>query len=680
MSSPRAKKIAPPMKDTDFPSFIAEPQEVAAPRWPVPVVAAANLMVMRTFEAHPEICESIRQGGAAVIVEVPSAEWVNPVADAWNRILTGQALYSEPPPEKDEEERSLWNSTARQWREIRANGEKPDRLDVGKIAFALSSGYSVLGFSQTPERHLPQDLLRVADLHIVIPPLDVDGLMHVAEEISGTSATLRFPEALCRLISVNDLRLARRPSQTADTYLAKLLTLVEGKYVKGNLTLDNLHGMDEAVTWGRSVSVDLKEYSDGRLPWSEVDKGACLYGPPGTGKTTFAKALAASCGVPLISGSLHQWQAAGHLGDLLKLMRGTFESARKTAPCILFVDEIDSFGNRLSFTHEHRDYSIQVVNGFLEEIDGVGGREGVVLLGACNYPERLDPAIVRSGRLDRMIPIRLPDRQSLAEIFRYHVGPELSAADLAKAANMALGGTGADVERWSRGAKRRARTARRPISIDDLLAEMRNVTDRKPETAWTCAVHESGHAILVTLLAPGTIVSATIRETAMTGGGVTTKPSDGISNRDAMMARIIVLLGGRAAEEVIIGERSASSGGNERSDLAQATALAASMLTAYGFDDGPSLGLLWLGEVNPNNVDVALRLRPGMEGKVAAILTDAYAKSLELLQANSAALKAVAQALMEHETLCGADIEEMMELNRPSSSETNPDEIWAKRL
>src|SRR3546814_617433 len=158
----------------------------------------------------------------------------------------------------------------------------------------------------------------------------------------------------------------------------------------------------------------------GGLRWEDVDCGVLLSGPTGVGKTMFAGALARTCGCPLVSASLGEWQAAGHLGDLLKAMRRTFDEARKCAPCILFIDEIDSFGDRAAFDRHHRDYGIPLVNAFLEELDGVRGRAGVVVVGATNDPERIDPAIRRPGRLDRTIELGLPDAEALQERSEEH--------------------------------------------------------------------------------------------------------------------------------------------------------------------------------------------------------------------------------------------------------------------
>ena len=166
-------------------------------------------------------------------------------------------------------------------------------------------------------------------------------------------------------------------------------------------TLDDLHGIGAAGEWGRELATDLADWKTGKIGWADVDRGILLSGPPGTGKTTFAGALARTCGVHLVLGSIARWQAKGHLGDLLKAMRAAFDEARKNAPSIIFLDEIDAVGDREKFSDHNAQYCTEVVAALLECIDGSEGREGVVVVGACNHPNRLDAALVRAGRLDR---------------------------------------------------------------------------------------------------------------------------------------------------------------------------------------------------------------------------------------------------------------------------------------
>ena len=314
------------------------------------------------------------------------------------------------------------------------------------------------------------------------------------------------------------LRLCRRPDQMADDYIGRLRSMLAPLLVlpdaaigtpdspRSTPTLDRLHGMDELVEWGMGLARDLEAYRKGEIAWAAVDSGCLVSGPPGCGKTLFARALAATCGVPLIIGGYGLWHSTGgtHQGDLFKAMRRSFADAKDQAPAILFIDEIDSFSDRATLRHEWASWEIQIVNQLLSEIDGVSGLEGVVILGCCNHPHKLDAALTRAGRLGRHIRVGLPDTAGLERILREHLGADLGEVSLSGLALMAAGSSGADCEMYVRSARQIARQAGRQLQLEDLEAVLGGAGMTDAET-WIAAIHESGHVVATLQLMPGTL-------------------------------------------------------------------------------------------------------------------------------------------------------------------------------
>jgi cell division protease FtsH len=628
------------------------------------VVIAANLMVKRCLRGDPAGRKALMSHGVAIVVEVPSRAWVEPVSGALSRYAFPQSCPSALLAEADKQD---WDEffedeekpTKRRWHTIEGV-EKPKSgtNDARELMKYFSQDCTVIGISDAPHAYLPKDLLRVEDHRLVMPSLRPTDISAMAQVVTGTRSTRRFPANLCRLLDPDDIRLAQRARQSADDFLARLEKLVTSRLAKTNLTLDHLAGMSEAVAWGHALAIDLAAYAAGNLAWSQVDKGALLHGSPGTGKTTFAKALAGTCGIPLILGSLYKWQSKGHLGDMQRAMRETFEQARKSAPCILFIDELDSFGDRERLTHEYRDYSIQVINGFLEELDGVAGREGVVVLGACNHPGRIDSAIRRPGRLDRLIHIPLPDKTGLVGILRHHLDTDLKTADLSGVAHLLTGRTGADIEQLVRDARRSARKCRRPLMVDDLIDKIRGPAQAPDEDLRMRALHEAGHAVAAVRLFPGALMSVDIKREGTRGGGVSLKAEAASNTRESTLEIIRFLLCGRAAEEIIGGVVTDGAGGARGSDLAKATAVACDMVCSSGLTGD----LLWTGTVEDYQGKVGLMLShyPGAAEKVRDILKQQYAAAQDLVREHLGAVQRVADMLLKHTAIPADQVERVV--------------------
>lgn len=637
-----------------------------------PAEVAAEVLVRRLLDRMPGLAADALRDGVVIAIEVPGPAWVDPVAEAWRTLVRCTDDVPDDTDDVHDDIRRPRLLTAG-WAEVRRDGTAKSHSPKegnGGIALALASGKAIYGFAPLPEQHLPADLLRAADHRVVVPPPDTDAIAEIVTALVGHPPQDRFPPDLARLVDLSDLCLARRPGEDADACLLRLRRLVEVRNPPPQMTLDDLHGMDEAVAWGKALARDLADFRARLLPWSAVDRGVLLYGPPGTGKTTFAKALAGTCGVPLIAASLNQWQAAGtgHLGDLLKAMAETFRRAKAAAPAILHVDEVDGFDDRESFRSDYKDYSIQVVNGFLEHLDGVAGREGVVVVAACNHPDRLDPAIVRSGRLDRAICIPLPDRDALAKILRHHLKADLDAEDLSAAATLGLGGTGADCERWVRGAKRRARRESRPMVANDLLGEIRGASiDMPREWLYRYAVHEAGHAVAVLDDHPEDLMLITVRQTETAGGCIMATSDDKRPiTRGELTAKLTRLLAGRTAEEVVLGDVTAGAGGSERSDLGRATVLATRAVTSLGLGEDGSL--LWRGVPTQETVGSMLTLRPDLGRAVGDMLDAAYDQAKVIVTRDRHLVERIAALLVDRETLEGDEVRALAAQAQPGAT------------
>ena len=429
-------------------------------------------------------------------------------------------------------------------------------------------------------------------------------------------------------------------------------------------SLEDLHGLGEAGEWGRDLARDLADWRAGRIGWADVDRGALISGPPGVGKTVFAQALARSCDVHLVLGSIGRWQAKGHLGDMLKAMRAAFDEARAQAPSIIFLDEIDAVGDREKFNDRNAQYSTEVVNALLECMDGAEGREGVVVVGACNHPHRLDAALTRAGRLDRHIRIPLPDRKAREGILRWHLSGALPGADLSEVSSVTEGWNGASLEQLVRQARRRARRDRRDLQVADLLASLPERVRIPESLRRRTAVHEAGHAIVVLVLGVGELVSVAVEDSVLAdaagfqdGGGVNIRDNPVPDRTRAWVLNgIAVRLGGIAAEEVLLGERSAGAGGAKGSDLHSATLSALTFEASYGLGES----FAYLAADDEGELFDALRFDRFLRERVDRVLESQFERARRIVQAHRPEVERLADALMKKGRLSGDEVRDLV--------------------
>ncbi|MBO0130903.1 AAA family ATPase [Agrobacterium burrii] len=507
---------------------------------------------------------------------------------------------------------------------------------------------------------IPSDLAIAADgiVDLVRPTVEhihavrrLLGRRPFGEEAAKIAATLDF-SLLVSIASKHSL---------SEAEARRLVTTVECATADSPF-LEDLPGYGPAKVWARGFIADLARVKSGALDWAEMDRGVLLHGPPGTGKTLFARAFARSAGLPLIAASVSLWQSFGHLGDLLGAMRESFEEARAKQPSVLFLDELDSVGDRAKFSGKHVDYSRQVVNFLLECIDGAQGRDQIVVIAATNYPDVIDPALLRSGRIERHIKIELPEADERFEILRYHLRIKDPEDVLRMVAVDLEGWNGADLEMLAREAKQRGRSFQRTVQIDDVVKSLPPLQELSGAQARRVALHEAGHVVATCVLSPGCRVSVSMRkkfhrfDSKQVAPGVTRyEVSDEdhlFQTREDFEDFICRALAGAAAEEHVLGSRSTGFSGSIGSDLETATVTATRMLCSYGL--GRSLPFLI--ETHNVNSTYVLRLPNDLRGEVGRILEQQYSRAKLLVAEHSVALEEIAAELLERGALVADEV------------------------
>ncbi|MEO1013863.1 MAG: ATP-dependent zinc metalloprotease FtsH [Pseudomonadota bacterium] len=472
---------------------------------------------------------------------------------------------------------------------------------------------------------------------------------------------------------------------------AKLLTERQGR-----VTFEDVAGIDEAKEELEEIVEYLKDPMKFQRLGGKIPKGALLVGPPGTGKTLLARAIAGEANVPFftISGSdfVEMFVGVG-----ASRVRDMFEQAKKNAPCIIFIDEIDAVGrHRGAGLGGGNDEREQTLNQLLVEMDGFEANEGIILIAATNRPDVLDPALLRPGRFDRQVVVPNPDVMGREKILNVHANKVPLAPDvnLRTVARGTPGFSGADLANLvNEAALLAARRGKRYVTskeFDDakdkvlMGAERRSMVMTEDEKQLT-AYHEAGHA-LVGLSVPGNdpVHKATIIPRGRALGMVQYLPErDRYSmSLEQMKARIAMAMGGRVAEELKFGKEKVTSGAQQ--DIEQATKIARAMVTQYGLSEklGPIAyaedeGEVFLGQSIARTKSISTDTAKLIEEEIKRFVTDGYDKATEVLTTRRDDWEKLSQALLEYETLSGDEINTLLsggEIVRedPSDSMTPP--------
>lgn len=568
----------------------------------------------------------------AVVVRVPSAAWVEPVGDAFERLDDRLRIYARDGSSKVTHKADVGN---------------------GEVSRHLSSGRSIVGIANSIPM-LPKALTAAADASIEVK-LDACVVADAVQRFVGGSPAKEAVEGLASL-DFHDLVSAFRLGSSAAEIYQRLRTAAARLDRRRDDRLPRLVDAveySEARDYGLALGRSFEDWKAGRAEWHDLSEKNCIFaGPSGLGKTYFARILAAHLGIPLIASSISETFAssAGFLDSVIKAIRDTFARAEASAPCALFWDELDALPMRSALTDgRSSSWWTPVVTEFLTLLDSAvsGERKGVFVWAATNYAERIDPALVRPGRLDRTIHFGPPGAAGIASILRHQLGTDLAGVDLAQLGQIGIGRSPAELGAVVKKARSIARQARRALAYDDLVDALVPHVDFDGPTLRRVAYHEAGHVVVALALGVDEVIAAAVGGAGDGFGRTVMRRRDGIETRATIEDRVCANLGGRAAETVLYrGDCSANAG----SDLATATGAIAGLHISAGL--GGELAYLGDEKAAATILQIDRTLREAVNADLARL----QARAIETVRRHREALDAVAEALAVRRHLTGDQV------------------------
>lgn len=426
--------------------------------------------------------------------------------------------------------------------------------------------------------------------------------------------------------------------------------------------LSGIFGQSEMQQAFQSIITDLNLWREGKVNWSDVSSSALLYGPPGVGKTMAAEAFANTAGIHFVGTSFAECQSAGHLGQMLSALYSKVNEAISKSPSVFFIDEIDSFHDR-NGGGNNASYMRSVVNGLLTQLTRLNEAEGVIVLSATNFPERVDRAVTRAGRFDTHIQLQRLDRPAIQQMLSAQTGLEFTNSEqTARIVNNLIGSCGADVANFVRATKSIARQHSQALSYEHFLANIQdNDISGKTDELWRIAVHESGHLVVGTELGLGMPQEVVISPY----GGEVLFPKRKFSTPPQISADLATLLAGREAERIFFSDVSNGVGLGPESDLAKAIKMAARSVLQFGFNASGSL--CWQELSHPFHLS---SLSGSDADHVRNLLSNAQIRAQEIVQYRQHDIERIARVLVEKRGLSSKELFQLLEY-RPSTIEAS---------
>ncbi|MBI3079789.1 MAG: ATP-dependent metallopeptidase FtsH/Yme1/Tma family protein, partial [candidate division NC10 bacterium] len=547
--------------------------------------------------------------------------------------------------------------------------QKVERGEVGEVTLKGSDIKGVLGNGTKFRTYAPDDrelvpTLRKKGVRIIARPMEQNPWYQI---VLGWLPMLVFIGIW--VFFMRQMQGGGAKALSFGKSRARLLTEKQNK-----VTFADVAGVEEAKEELQEIIEFLKEPQKFQKLGGRIPKGVLLMGPPGTGKTLLARAIAGEANVPFFSISGSDFVEM-FVGVGASRVRDLFEQGKKHAPCIIFMDEIDAVGRHrgagLGGGHDERE---QTLNQLLVEMDGFESNEGVILIAATNRPDVLDPALLRPGRFDRQVVVARPDVRGREAILKVHTRkiPLATDVELQVIARGTPGFSGADLANLvNEAALLAARENKKHVDMADfesakdkvLMGVERRSIVISPEEKRVTAYHEAGHALVAKLL-PGAdpIHKVTIIPRGRALGVTQQLPIDEKHNwsREYLLSNIIILMGGRVAEELVIGSITTGAG----SDIERATDLARRMVCEWGMSEtmgpltfGKKEEVIFLGREIAQHQDYSEQTAVEIDQEVRRTVMECYERAKELLKSRLEALHALAAALLEREVLDGLEID-----------------------